>query len=163
MIVPKRKVYVETSVVSYLAARPARDLQRRAHQQITRDWWSSRSRFEMFVSELVLVEASRGDRAAADERLAALMGLTILPMHPEVGPLASRLLSASALPHKATIDAAHVALATVHEMDYLVTWNCRHIANAMRRGDIERTCAAAGFRAPVMCTPEQLPETEDEN
>ncbi len=152
------RVYVETSVFSYLAARPSRDLLVAGHQQVTRDWWESRYRFELFVSDAVLEEASRGDLGAAQERLSLLEEAAILTALPAAQALAKIFLSSFALPQKATIDAVHIALAAVHGMDFLLTWNCTHIANAALRPRIESLCWNAGHRPPVICTPLELLE-----
>lgn len=152
----KPRVYLETSILSYLTALPSRDLVRAAHRQITIEWWEQRARFELFVSEAVLAEARRGDAAAADRRMAVAQGIEILNATQEAEALASALLKAAAIPAKAAIDAAHVALATVHGIDYLLTWNCTHIANAVTRPLIESVCRDNGFQPPVICTPEEL-------
>lgn len=152
----KPRVYLETSILSYLTALPSRDLVRAAHQQITIEWWEQRARFELFVSEAVLAEARRGDAAAANRRMAVAQGIEILNATQEAEALASALLKAAAIPAKAAIDAAHVALATVHGIDYLLTWNCTHIANAVTRPLIEAVCRDNGFQPPVICTPEEL-------
>jgi predicted nucleic acid-binding protein len=152
----KPRVYVQTSILSYLTALPSRDLVRAAHQQITLEWWEQRERFELFVSEAVLAESRRGDPAAANRRLAAAEGIEILNATQEAESLASALLRAAAMPAKAAIDAAHVALASVHGIDYLLTWNCTHIANAVTRLLIEAVCRGSGFQPPVICTPEEL-------
>jgi len=154
----KARVYVETSVISYLIGRPSRDLVTAAHQQITCDWWDQRSRFDLFVSQAVLAEAARGDADTAARRLEALGEAAVLPVTDETGDLAERLISEQAVAGEAAIDAVHVAVAVVNGMDYLVTWNCTHIANAALRGKIEKTCRQAGFQAPIICTPEELLE-----
>jgi len=152
----KPKLYLETSVVSYLTARPSHDLIRAAHQQVTRDWWDTRSSFDLYVSQLVLDEAGAGDIEAASLRLAALRGVALLELTPETGSLAGEILRRGGMPAKAYLDAAHVALAAVNGLDYLLTWNCTHIANASMRGKIENICRAAGFDPPVICTPIEL-------
>jgi predicted nucleic acid-binding protein len=162
MPVLRPTVYVETSVVSYLTAKTSRDVVRLARQQLTREWWERRSRFELVVSYAVIDEAGRGDRAAAELRVAALEGLLELPLTEAVLKLADQLIAEHALPAKAQVDALHIAVAAVHGVNYLLTWNCRHIANAARREDIERTCENAGHRAPIICTPDELAE-EDED
>ena len=154
----KARVYVATSIISYLIGRPSRDLVTAAHQQITRDWWDRRSRFDLFVSQAVLAEAARGDADTAGRRLEALGEAAVLPVTDETGDLAERLISEHAVAGEAAIDAVHVAVAVVNGMDYLVTWNCTHIANAALRGKIEKTCRQAGFQAPIICTPEELLE-----
>jgi predicted nucleic acid-binding protein len=156
-----RRVYLETSVVSYLAALPSRDVVVAGNQQVTRDWWARRNRFELFVSDAVLEEARRGDGDAARRRLGFLEGVPVLTIHRDAERLAQSFLSAAALPSKAVIDAVHVALAAVHGMDFLVTWNCTHIANAIIRPQLEVLCWRAGYRPPVICTPFELLD-EDE-
>ena len=149
----KRRVYIETSVVSYLTAFPSRDIVRAAHQQVTREWWEKRSQFELCVSQFVLDEAALGDPDAAAARLAALDGATSLRTTPAVTALATDLLKAGDLPKKALVDAFHVAVAAVHGVEHLLTWNCRHIANAIMRGRIEATCRSHGFEPPTISTP----------
>jgi len=159
---PSQRVYVETSIVSYLTAWPSRDLVLAAHQQVTREWWSHRERFELLVSDAVLVEAARGDGAAAARRLAALAGIPALSATERAQALARDLLQAAAMPSKAAIDAAHVAIAATHGVDFLLTWNCTHIANAVTRAKIEGVCRDAGFQPPVICTPLELRAEEDQ-
>jgi len=157
----KPRVYIETSVLSYLTAFPSRDLVQAAHQQITIEWWNRRDSFELVVSEAVLAEAGRGDSAAANRRLAVAADLTVLVATVEAQSLARQLLAASVMPSRAAVDAAHVAIATVHGANFLLTWNCAHIANAVMRERIEAVCRQAGFKPPVICTPEELMLQED--
>lgn len=152
----KRRVYLETTIVSYLTALPTRDLVRAAHQQITTEWWQGRDRFDLFVSEAVLQEAAAGDPDASARRLTALLGIPVLAATAEVANLAHRLVTGGAVPAKAAVDAVHIAVAAVNGMDFLLTWNCTHIANAATRVKIEQTCRAAGVVPPVICTPEEL-------
>ncbi len=153
----KPKVYIETTIPSYLAARPTRDLIVAAHQEITRQWWlERRDRFDLFISRLVTDEAGGGDREVAKERLRLLRGLAELDVTDEAISLAELLVARSAVPPRAAADAAHVAVATVHAMDFLMTWNCAHLANAMMAGQIRQVCDAAGYKCPVICTPEEL-------
>lgn len=152
----KPKAYIETTVVSYLTALPSRDLLLAAHQQVTRDWWSTRDTFEMFVSQFVMDEASAGNADAADFRVAVLRDLVLLDLTPDATLLAAELVRGKGVPEKAKIDALHIAVASVHGMDYLVTWNCTHIANATMRGRIEAICRGAGFDPPIICTPLEL-------
>ena len=153
----KARLYLETTVPSYLTAWPSRDLIRASHQQITREWWERRrTDFYVFISQLVLDEASAGDPVAARERLAVLVDFPLLDLTEEVSSLAITLVAALALPAKAATDAAHIALAAVHGMHYLVTWNCTHIANAEMATVIQDVCRKHGFTAPVICTPEEL-------
>lgn len=152
------KVYLETTIVSYLTARPSRDLVRAAHQEITREWWSSRSTFDLYVSQLVLDEAASGDPGAAARRLEALNDVPLVELTDEASSLARSLVRGAALPTKAAADALHIGIAAAHGMDYLLTWNCTHIANATMRGKIESICRAEGFEPPVICTPLELME-----
>jgi predicted nucleic acid-binding protein len=157
-----RRVYLETSVISYLAALPSRDVVVAGNQQVTRDWWARRSRFELFVSDAVLEEARRGDADAARRRQGFLDGIAVLAIHRDAERLAASFLAGAALPRKAAIDAVHIALAAVHGMDFLVTWNCTHIANAMIRPQLEVLCWRAGHRPPVICTPFELLDEDEE-
>jgi hypothetical protein len=151
------KLYLETTIPSYLVARPSRFIHVAARHETTRRWWETRRRFyEMFVSDIVLQEARAGDPEMAAAREAALAGLPQLEQSPEADALAQRLLDMEIIPVKAAGDAAHVALAAVHGMDFLLTWNCKHINNATLKRRIEAACAALGFRCPVICTPNEL-------
>ena len=150
-------VYIETSIVSYLTARASRDLIVVGHQQMTEEWWSTqKSRFQLWASELVVEEASAGDTNAATERLKVLNTIEMLDITEDAGFLATALLERGSLPAKATADALHIAIAAVHHVDYLLTWNCKHIANAEMRPVIESVCRNMGFTPPILCTPEQL-------
>jgi hypothetical protein len=154
----KPKVYVETTVVSYLTGSPGRDLIVAAHQQITRVWWESRKRFDLYVSQTVIQEAGGGDQEAAASRLKILEGIPILELTPEARNLAKKLLTQGPIPRKAAVDALHIATAVANGMDFLVTWNCTHIANAAMRLMIEAVCRSLGYEPPVICTPEELME-----
>ncbi|KYF93769.1 DNA-binding protein [Sorangium cellulosum] len=154
----KPSVYMETSIVSYLTARPSRDLVRAAHQEVTGEWWAGRDAYDLYISQLVVDEASAGDPGAAALRLQALGDLPLLELTPEAVGLARQLLHAAALPSKAAGDAVHIALSAAHGMRYLLTWNCAHIANATMRPKIEEICRAGGFEPPVICTPLELVE-----
>jgi hypothetical protein len=155
--VSRPALYVETTVVSYLTAYPSRDLLTAGHQLVTREWWeASRARFDLFTSLVVLNEATKGDAEMVRRRLDVLSGLSVLPLTDAATELAAALLRRGPLPKKAEADALHIALSAVHRMDYLLTWNCKHIANAAMRGRIEAICLGAGYRAPTMCTPEEL-------
>lgn len=150
-------VYIETSVISYLTARPSASLLAAAHQQVTREWWDHhRDRFEQFISPMVLDEAGRGDSEAAARRLAAVQSFSVLEATQSAVGLVDALISDGALPSVARDDATHVAIATVHSMDYLLTWNCRHIDNAEVKPLIRSVCAVHGYVCPEICTPEEL-------
>jgi hypothetical protein len=151
------RIYIETTIASHLAARPSRDVVIAGHQQTTREWWDTRREsYEMCISEVVLEEAALGDPQAAQDRLDLLNDMTLLPIAPEVLPLAEALVQAGALPAQAAHDALHIAVSAVNGIPYLLTWNCRHLANATMRPIIEAVCAAKGFKAPIICTPEEL-------
>lgn len=154
-------VYLETSVISYATSRPSRDLVVAARQQITRDWLATRSMlYALYVSQLVAIEASGGDEGSAGQRAAILEGIPRLAITDAAGELAERLVRSGAVPTQAAEDALHIALAAVHGIEYLLTWNCRHIANATMRPAIESACRTAGYEPPVICTPEELIDDE---
>jgi hypothetical protein len=145
----KSTIYLETSFISHLAARPSADVMRQAQQKVTQQWWRDRRfDFSLYVSQFVLDEAAAGDPKAAAERLAILNRIQLLEIAPDVEPLARRLLDDGALPPKARIDALHLAVATVNGLQYLMTWNCKHLANAALGGTIERTCRQGGYQPP---------------
>ena len=152
----KPVVYVETTIPSYLTAWTSRDLVRAAHQQITREWWAKRDTFDMYSSRLVVQECQVGDAKAAEDRLAALEGIPLLEQTTEAAELAEALLRGVPLPANAAADALHIATAAVHGMQYLLTWNCTHLANVVLRPQIEAVCRAAGYEPPLICTPEEL-------
>jgi len=128
------KIYLETSFISYLVARRSRDLIVAARQQLTNDWWDNeRQKYELFASEVVLEEVQLGDATEIAKRLQVLSDLSILTTTDVAGQLASNLLVKGVLPAKAARDALHIAVATVHGMDFLLTWNCKHIANPHAR------------------------------
>ena len=158
----KPRGYLETTIPSYLTARPSRDLVRAAHQQITREWWERRHGYDLFVSQLVIRECKAGDPRGAAARLEVLEALPLLEHTEEVKPSRRELIRRVPLPDRATADSLHIATATAHAMDYLLTWNCRHIANASLRGRIEKVCRDAGFEPPAICTPEELPGSDDD-
>jgi hypothetical protein len=159
----KRRVYLETTIPSYLTAWRSQDLIVAANQLATARWWDEvRPRYEVFVSDVVIQEAKEGNQEAASRRLEAIAGIPELPLTEEAEKLAGLLLTHAALPQKARIDALHIAIATLNGMDFLLTWNCTHIANATTLHVTEAVCRAAGFEPPVICTPPQLMEEADE-
>lgn len=154
---PKPSVYLETTLISLLTARPTRDIVQSALQQLTREWWElRRHRFNLVISDFVLHEARQGDPEAAKRRIQLLAGLEELALAPPIETLALRLLQETRLPAKARQDAFHLACAAVHGVDYLVTWNCTHIANAVIIPDVRTVCMLAGFDCPHICTPQEL-------
>ncbi len=153
------KIYVETSVISYLTSRLSRDLIVAGHQQITQEWWANqRDKFELFVSQTVLEEIAGGDQEAAQQRLSVIESLPLLEITEEAIALAKDLVRLGRLPEKAAVDALHIAIAVTNKVDYLLTWNCKHLANAALRSRIERVCRARGYDPVVICTPEELLE-----
>lgn len=148
---------METSVISYLTSRPARDVVVLAHQQLTREWWDmARNEYELYSSEIVYAEAERGDPDAARARLDVLRETQQLAASTAAEELVPVLLRRTGLPMKALADMSHIALATVHGMQFLLTWNCKHIANANVLRAVARACRERGFELPVICTPEEL-------
>ena len=153
----KPLLYLETTIPSYLTSKPIRDLIVAARQQITLDWWLRRRRnFQVFVSQIVLDEATEGDHQAATARLSAMKGLPLLAINEEVISLAQMLLKEKAVPKKATRDAGHIAVSAVHGMHFLLTWNCAHLANAEIFEAVDTVCAMAGYKCPILCTPTEL-------
>lgn len=151
------KVYLETSVISYLTARPARDVIALAHQELTREWWEKqRTSFDLYSSEIVFAEAEKGNPEAARARLEILRLTRRLSASEEAEQLVPVLLRQTGLPMKALADMSHIALATVHGMQFLLTGNCKHIANAQVLRTVVRTCREHGYEPPVICTPEEL-------
>lgn len=153
----KKTVYLETSFISYLTSRPSRDLVTAAHQTITHEWWETRRQdFELFTSELVVLEAQRGHPDAAERRLTILNDIQALTLSAEAERFAEVLYQQHAVPEKAKEDAVHIAVACVNGIDYLLTWNCKHIANAECFKIIAQLCAEQGYASPTLCTPEEL-------
>ena len=159
----KPKVYIETTVIGYLTSRPSRDIVTAAHQQVTHDWWlTCRDRYDLVASELVVQEASAGAEDAARKRLDVLDTLGLLETTEDALALARELVASHAVPERAAEDALHIAIAVANGVAFLVTWNCRHIANAATRARIEDVCRAAGHEPPIICTPEELMEVDDD-
>ncbi|MCK5682996.1 type II toxin-antitoxin system VapC family toxin [bacterium] len=155
----KAKVYIETSIPSYLTARPSNDIRAMANQNTTLEWWENRrGDFEIFISEFVIAELSQGDPEAAARRLKAIEAIPELDINDEVRQLGKLLISEGPIPEKAEMDAFHIAVAAVNGMDYLLTWNCKHIANAVMRSRVENVCHNHGYLPPIICTPQELME-----
>ena len=153
----KPSVYIETTIPSLLTAWPNRDVSIAGQQQTTRDWWNERrKKYALYVSVFVLDEISQGDATAAAARLAAVEECQVLPYPPEAQELSAALLASRLIPAKAQADAAHIATAAVHGMDFLLTWNCRHIANATIVDKLREICTREGYSAPLICTPHEL-------
>ena len=157
----KPRVYVETTVVSYLIARPSGNLRIAAHQVATKEWWQiSKHSCNLVTSELVLLEAGAGDPSASKERINVLAPLPLLRTSEEVDRLSEQLIHCKLIPAGVADDATHVAMAAVHQVDFLATWNMKHIANPYLRDRISSLIAGEGFIPPVICTPEDLLEGE---
>jgi hypothetical protein len=154
----KPKVYIETTIPSYLTAWRSPDLVMAANQETTKEWWDNCEQFDLYVSAFVIQEARAGDPNAAKRRLEKLEGLLELDVTEEVETFATQLLERVPLPPKAKIDALPISVATINGMDYLLTWNCTHIANATLRPKIEALCREFGYEPPTICTPQELRE-----
>lgn len=152
-----KQVYIETTIASYLAAWPSRDLLQAARQQITHDWWSTqRQKYDLCISQTVLDEAAAGDADAAARRSPFLANLPLLNLTDAVKQLAKEIMASGLLPQKATRDAVHIAVSAVHNVDILLTWNCRHIANAAIMRELGDIVTKGGYALPILCTPEEL-------
>ena len=158
----KRKVYIETSVISYLTARPSKTIIGAAHQQLTQSWWERRFEYDLLVSQSVWQECAAGDPDAARRRLAALEGLDVLAISEEMISLAEALIAQRLIPAKAIEDSLHIAIATLHHVDFLLTWNCRHIANPVIQEGIAEFLGQRGLFLPIICTPEELLGGQDD-
>lgn len=156
-----KKVYIETTVVSYYRARPSRDLVIAGHQEATRELWPKLGvEFEGYTSALVYQEAGQGDPSQAEERLAAIQSFTILDVDDEAQQLASWLITSEAIPEEYPEDALHIAVATVNGLDILVTWNFAHINNPFTRMVIRQAIENRGYQAPEICSPDELLESD---
>lgn len=150
-------VYVETSILGYLTARSSGDLIVAANIELTRNWWESRRQdFTLYVSQAVLIETAQGDEDVAAQRLAIAREYPLLDLNQNVEALAAQFLGCSNLPSKAEVDAIHIAVATVHGMDYLLTWNCKHIANAQIQRKLAEVSLDCGYQLPLICTTYEL-------
>lgn len=150
-------VYIETSVIGYLTVRPSNNLILMANLEITREWWETRrSQFTLYVSQVVLDEAAQGDAEIAAKRTEILRDFPLLELNQAVQDLAVRFLTRSNLPPKAANDALHIAVATIYGLDYLLTWNCKHIANAQIQKKLLQISFESGYELPTICTPYEL-------
>ncbi|MBN1974087.1 MAG: type II toxin-antitoxin system VapC family toxin [Sedimentisphaerales bacterium] len=154
-----KTVYIESSVISYYTSRRSRDIIVAAHQEITLEWWEKAlPSFDAFVSQIVYEEISRGDPKSAQKRLEAIKEFQVLEMSPELAELAERYYLVLDIPEKARNDAFHLALAVYNGMDYLVTWNCTHIAAGRVISIVQTINDEFGYQTPIICTPEELME-----
>lgn len=153
----KSSVYVESSVISYLTARPSRDAVKSARQVLTTEWWhSSQAEFEIFISVLVRKEIAAGDSVAAAERLAIVQNIVVLGTSSEAERVADALITEKALPDNSQEDALHIGIAASHGMEYLLTWNFKHINNARKKSHVMHVVQNLGFSCPILCSPEEL-------
>jgi hypothetical protein len=151
------RIYIESTIPSYVVARPARDLLQAARQQLTHDWWDlKREHHELFTSQVVLDEITDVEAEMARQRLKLLRGVPLLELNAAANDLGREVLRSGLLPASADGDAAHIALATVHEMDILLTWNCRHIANVAIQQRLRRLVEQSGYTLPSLATPEEF-------
>jgi hypothetical protein len=158
----KPKVYIESSVIRYATAKPSTDIIVLAHQRITEEWWSNAiSQFDLYVSEIVFREIEQGDKIAAKKRLDIVSGLNNLSLKPEISKLSEILYEELGIPEKSYLDALHLAIASFFEMDYLVTWNCKHIANGFIISKLLKLKETFNFHVPIICTPEELMEVRE--
>jgi len=152
-----RRIYIETTIPSYLTARPSRDIVQAARQQLTREWWDvERRNYDLCISQIVLDEAAAGDAEAAQRRMAVIDTLPLLDLTFEVDGLAEIIMQSGLLPASASRDAVHIAVTAIHQVHFLLTWNFRHIANATIFRDLQHVIMSAGYDVPVICTPEEL-------
>lgn len=153
----KPKVYLETSVISYLTGLPSRDLITAGRQQITHHWWETRKKdFQLFISDPVLDEASLGDPKAVEKRISVIRKITQLEVSPDALEFAKFLIANTPFPDNAQVDALHIAVAADQRMDYILTWNFKHIANASIRSKLEVLAQSRNIELPIICTPEEL-------
>jgi hypothetical protein len=154
-------LYLETSIVSYLRQQPSARVVTAARQLLTHQWWiNERGKYDVVTSQYVIDEASDGAPSLAQDRLRALEGIPLLPADPGVQGIADEIMSRAILPPKAVFDALHIAIAAYHEIDYLLTWNCRHIANGRILSRVHAVLHDLAIPVPVICTPEELVEDD---
>lgn len=155
----KEKVYIETSFISFLTAQPSSDIHQMSRQIESQQWWKyHRNQFELFASDSVLLEAAKGAPEAAKRRLEILDEIYILDITTAARDLAGRLVAPNLLPKNASEDALHIAVCSIHGIDYLLTWNCKHLANAVIRRQVHHFLADEGLASPEICTPFELLE-----
>jgi predicted nucleic acid-binding protein len=153
----KPSVYLESSFISYLTNRRSRDILVAAHQEVTQQWWEMRRHdFQLFISDLVISEIAVGDPEASKRRLDAVNNIQLLTATDAVAHLTTRILEKKVIPAKAAVDAAHVAFAAIKGIDYLLTWNCKHIANMEISRILRNVIESEGYEAPLICTPLEL-------
>ena len=157
-----KSVYIESSVISYLTARPSRDLVIAGHQAVTTEWWDERRlRYDVYVSPLVVEEISAGDASEAEERLRVIADIPSVAIAAKAESLAFALLASNAVPEYSARDALHIAIAATQGIDYLITWNFKHINNASTRTMVVNVVSNSGLVCPVLCSPEELMGEDD--
>jgi len=153
----RKLVYIESSIIGYLTARPSRDVVSLARQTLTLDWWeTSKPAFTVFISEAVLEEIAKGDPSAAALRNQAVLGIPVVSLTDQATALAQKLLSENADPKHSFIDALHIAIATLNGADYILTWNFKHINNVQTKAKIAHVILHEGWICPTLCSPEDL-------
>lgn len=151
------QLYLETTIISYLTSRPSRDVIIAGHQQSTLLWWETqRTHYEICISQLVLEEAGAGDAIASQRRLKYLEAARILDFTPLAGEIANQIIEQRIMPSRVRADALHLAIAAIHEIPLLLTWNCRHLANPHVRAMVNKVCQRHGLLTPAICTPDEL-------
>lgn len=159
----KQKVYLETTIPSFVTSLPSRDIVIAGKQEVSREWWNNRRElFELYVSPFVIDEAQKGNAEAAAKRMQLIRNIPVIADDDEVKRIAETIIQGGLIPKKASADAFHIAVATRHGVDILLTWNCTHIANAQILKKIEKVVELLNYDLPVICTPYELMEDEDE-
>lgn len=156
--------YIETTIPSYYVARSSPSLFHAAKQAATREWWDGGcSGLSLYTSFETIIEAGKGDERMAEDRLRLLQGIPILPLPDQAVGLVSKLINSGIVPAKAASDAVHIAVASANGIDYLVTWNFKHIANPFIRGRLRKAVGDAGFELPIMCSPDELLQNNEDD
>jgi hypothetical protein len=158
----KKRIYIETSVISFLTARPSKDLVLTGHQASTHNFWKTKDAYEVFISDMVIQECEKGDTDCAQSRILAIKGLPVLNVDKEVELLASELIRKNAVPKNSLEDAIHIAVASVSVIDFIVTLNFKHINNPFMKQQIRAVIINQGYTMPEICSPEELLEANDE-
>ena len=158
-----KSIYIETSIVSYLRQRPSPHVVTAARQLLTHRWWNEeRTNFNLVTSQYVVDEAADGDPRLAAERAQVLDGIALLQLDSQIGVIADEIMRRAILPPKASVDALHIAATAYHRVDYLLTWNCRHIANGRTLPRIYDVLVDLGYPLPFVCTPEEMVNDDSE-
>ena len=157
-------VYLETTVIGNIAGRMHPDPKIAARQQVTREWWTTApDRYDLYVSEITIEECGDGDPDAAKERIDLVRNIDLIETSAEAEELAELLVNRLAVPASEPRDALHIVIATVNAVQFIVTWNFKHILNPHLQTKIANACREGGYDPPVICTPQQLLETEDDS